>query len=267
MDISIRERRHELLMAASFRVTVAFLRLWQSTLWGQVARDVCWQIYFICKRQKKKPFSQTATGFDGLGFQIRMSPWQTVASPLQTCIGDTVVLALPAHVIDNDHPDQRGSNHTAHNHNHHDSHRGPAVLVIHCTSIAIWGRWDAQVDVATLGSQRVGHDAGVFPHVSWTSVNYDQELIGCSKKVTLGEQQRPVVFGPVQARSWAATSDTLEHSRFTAGHRSVFQRSHEGRSFWRRNFGSLLCSFWHQFLYQHLHRDHKLWPSYRAKMK
>lgn len=51
MDISIGERRHKLLMAASLRVTVAFLRLWQSTLRGQVAGDVCWQIHLIWNRE------------------------------------------------------------------------------------------------------------------------------------------------------------------------------------------------------------------------
>ncbi len=52
MDISVGERRHKLLMAASLRITVAFLRLWQSTLRGQVAGDVCWQIHLIWNRER-----------------------------------------------------------------------------------------------------------------------------------------------------------------------------------------------------------------------
>lgn len=52
MDVSIRDRRHELLVAASLGVTVAFLRLRQSTLRGQVAGDVCWQIHLIWNRQR-----------------------------------------------------------------------------------------------------------------------------------------------------------------------------------------------------------------------
>lgn len=41
VHISVGERRHELLVTARLRVTVAFLRLRQSSLRGEVAGDVC----------------------------------------------------------------------------------------------------------------------------------------------------------------------------------------------------------------------------------
>lgn len=151
-----------------------------------------------------------------------------------TCVCDTVVLALSAHVIDDNDPDQWGSNHTAHHHNHHNAHSGPAVLVIPCTRIAVWWWWDAEVDVATLCSQSIRHDAGVFPSISRTCIYYDKKLVGGSKEVALCEDQRSVIFGPVETGGWAASSYTLKHSSFTTGHCSVFQWPHEGWSFWRR---------------------------------
>ena len=95
-------------------------------------------------------------------------------SKLLTCICDTVVLALSAHVIDHNDPDQRGSDHTAHHHDHHDAHCGPAVLVVPCTRIAVGRGRDTEVDVAALRSQSIRHDAGVFPHIGRTGIYNDE---------------------------------------------------------------------------------------------
>lgn len=233
MDISIGERRHELLVAACLWVTVAFLRLWQSTLGGQVAGDVCWQVHLIWRRRTyfvNEPYSNCCS----------CCPWIHIFMEqmaqcfyLLTCVGDTVVLALPAHVINDNDPDERGSNHTAHHNDYHNAHSGPAILVVAHTSVTVWWRRNSQVDVATLRSQSIWHATGIFPSISRASIYYNKKLVGSSKEVALCENQRAVIFGPVESGSWAATSYTLEHSSFTVGHCSVFQWSQERWSFWK----------------------------------
>lgn len=156
-----------------------------------------------------------------------------MVSKLLTCVSDTVVLVLPAHVIDDNDPDQRGSNHTAHHHNYNNAHSGPAVLVIP-TSITIWWWRYTKIDVATLCSQSIRHDAGVFPSISRSSIYNNKELVGSSKEVAFCKQQRAVIFGPVESGSRAPPSNTLKHSSFTTCHRSVFKWSQEGWSFWKR---------------------------------
>lgn len=139
-----------------------------------------------------------------------------------TCVSDAVVLTLASHVVDDYHPNQRRAHHTTHNHHHHNAHCSPAIRVVATASrLTVRRGGDAEVNVSTLCAECVGHNAGVLPCICRPGIHDNKQLIGCCKKVTLSQQQRSVVFCPIQARSGAPTSYALKNSSLTTCHCTI----------------------------------------------